>query len=163
VSAPVKELERQATKDHPTSRTIKTVHPEKSTAMTPAVHPRVQSQPAIRTQTDQTSAGEYDLSKFDWDKIIEYAHQHFVAIYSVLSKCSYEIDGDKLTLYTVNNFYKRKLDDAKYRVSLSEALTKTGVGSPVVETIGTPPPPKDSTAAAVAAIMGGGEEVNVDA
>jgi DNA polymerase-3 subunit gamma/tau len=163
VSAPLKELERQATKDHPASRAIKTAHPDKDVTVTPIVHPKVQSRPTIRTQTDQTSAGEYDLSKFDWDKIIEYAHQHFVAIYSVLSKCSYEIDGDKLILYTVNNFYKRKLDDAKYRVSLSEALMKTGVGSPVVETIGTPPPPKDSTAAAVAAIMGGGEEVNVDA
>jgi hypothetical protein len=103
-----------------------------------------------------------NLANLDWDALVEYARQNFVAIYSVLSKCGYEIDGDKLIIYTVNNFYKKKLDDAKYRTSIAKTLEELGVGSPEIETIGTPPPPKDSTAAAVAAIMGGGEEVSVD-
>ncbi|HEU4715554.1 MAG TPA: hypothetical protein VFS14_01865, partial [Candidatus Saccharimonadales bacterium] len=74
----------------------------------------------------------------------------------------YEIDGDKLIIYTLNNFYKKKLDDAKYRVNIAMSLEAVGAGDPEIETVGTPPPPKDSLAAAVAAIMGGGEEVNVD-
>jgi DNA polymerase III subunit gamma/tau len=104
-----------------------------------------------------------NLGALDWDAFIDHTRQNYVAIYSVLSKCGYEIDGDKLIIYTVNNFYKKKLDDAKYRTSIAKTLEELGVGNPEIETIGTPPPPKDSTAAAVAAIMGGGEEVNVDA
>lgn len=118
------------------------------------------------TQTDQPQpempSGEAHLENLDWNAVIEYAHEHYVAIYSVLSKCSHAVDGDQLIIYTMNNFYKKKLDDAKYRISLATALAETGAGVPIIETIGTPPPPKDSTAAAVAAIMGGGEEVAVD-
>jgi hypothetical protein len=62
----------------------------------------------------------------------------------------------------MNPFYKKKLDDAKYRFTLVDSLKATGAGTPLIDTIGTPPPPKDETAAAVAAIMGGGEEVSVD-
>jgi DNA polymerase-3 subunit gamma/tau len=98
---------------------------------------------------------------FDWQKLIEYTREHFVAIYSVLSKCSYIFDGEKITLYTMNGFYKKKLDDSKYRSSLAKSLSSIGAGEPFIETIGTPPPPKDSTAAAVAVIMGGGEEIDV--
>jgi DNA polymerase III subunit gamma/tau len=104
-----------------------------------------------------------NLKALDWDAFIDHTRQNYVAIYSVLSKCGYEIDGDKLIIYTVNNFYKKKLDDAKYRTNIAKTLEELGVGNPEIETIGTPPPPKDSTAAAVAAIMGGGEEVSVDA
>jgi len=103
------------------------------------------------------------VENFDWQKLIEYTRTHFVAIYSVLSKCGFELEEGKLILYTGNAFYKKKLDDAKYRGSLIDCLVATGVTGFDIETIGTPPPPKDSTAAAVAAIMGGGEEVTVDA
>lgn len=106
-------------------------------------------------------AGEVGV--LDWDKVVEYAKEHFVATYSVLTKCTADLQGDRLVLYTNNAFYKKKLDDTKYRLTLVDALQATGVGSPIIETIGTPPPPKDETAAAVAAIMGGGEEVSVEA
>lgn len=99
----------------------------------------------------------------DWQKLIDYTRQHFVAVYSVLSKAGYEIDGDTLVIYTGNAFYKKKLDEAARRVNLIKSLAAIGAGEPIIETIGTPPPPKDSQAAAVAAIMGGGEEVTVDA
>jgi len=101
--------------------------------------------------------------EFDWDKLVEYTRQHYVAVYSVLSKCKHEFDGEKLTLYTGNAFYKKKLDDSKHRVNLSKSLVETGAGEPLIETIGTPLPPKDGIAASVAAIMGGGEEVTVEA
>jgi hypothetical protein len=94
--------------------------------------------------------------------LVEYTRANYVALYSVLSKCSFELDGNTLTIYTMNAFYKKKLDDTKYSPLLSDCLRETGAGEPEIITIGTPPPPKDSTAAAVAAIMGGGEEVNVE-
>ena len=103
------------------------------------------------------------LLNLDWQKLIEYTREHFVAVYSVLSKCSYETSGDTLILYTGNAFYKKKLDDPKHRQNLAIALAKTEAGEPTIETIPTTAPPKDSQAAAVAAIMGGGEEVAVDA
>ncbi len=149
VSAPVKELQKQATKQHPV---MPAPAPTKKAASPKETTPPESAMPT----------GEPHLEKLDWQAVIDYTHQHFVAIYSVLSKCSYHVDGEKLIIYTMNNFYKRKLDDAKYRVNLAVAIAETGAGAPVIETIGTPPPPKDSTAAAVAAIMGGGEEVSAD-
>jgi hypothetical protein len=120
--------------------------------------------PASAKADDQIPAkrGPANLDALDWDAFIDYTRQNYVAIFSVLSKCGYEIDGDKLIIYTLNNFYKKKLDDAKYRVNIAMSLEAVGAGDPEIETVGTPPPPKDSTAAAVAAIMGGGEEVSVD-
>jgi len=99
---------------------------------------------------------------FDWTKLVEHTRANYVAIFSVLSKCSYELRGDVLVIYTGNAFYKKKLDDTKYRTSLSKSLVESGCGDLAIETIPTPPPPKDSVAASVAAIMGGGEEVSVE-
>lgn len=100
---------------------------------------------------------------FDWESLVEYTREHFVAVYSVLSKCRHEQNGDTLVLYTGNAFYKKKLDDPKHRTSLAKAFEALGSGMPLLETIPSSMPPKDSQAAAVAAIMGGGEEVTVDA
>lgn len=120
-------------------------------------------QKVIKKETAPVESHAYEEGILDWNKLMEYTKEHFVAIYSVLSKCTGVMEGDTLTLYTNNAFYKKKLDDAKHRTNLVNALRATGAGAPLIETIGTPPPPKDSTAAAVAAIMGGGEEVNLDA
>lgn len=99
---------------------------------------------------------------FDWAKLVEYTRQNYIALYSVLSKCGHELEGDKLTLYTINKFYKNKLDDTKYCPLLAECLQKVGVFGLNVHTIPTTLPPKDSQAAAIAAIMGGGEEVSLE-
>lgn len=135
--------------------------PQKPAVKSPASNQSVRKQISSHAERAPETAGE--VGTLDWTKLIEYTKAHYVAIYSVLAKCSGSLQGDTLTLYTQNAFYKKKLDDAKHRSNLVVALEKTGVGAPLIETIGTPPPPKDSTAAAVAAIMGGGEEVNVDA
>lgn len=100
-------------------------------------------------------------NEFDWDKLLQHVHANYVALYSVLSKCGYELDGDTLKLYTMRKFAKTKLDEAKYRPLIASSLIAIGAGSLGIETIPTAPPPKDSKAAAVAAIMGGGEEVSV--
>jgi DNA polymerase-3 subunit gamma/tau len=165
ISAPVSKLEKIAT----SPRTISSETGEQRVAPD-------RTAPAATKQLVHREKGEQEestssvkiaipanLGAFDWQAFIDYTRQNYVAIYSVLSKCGYEIDGDKLIIYTLNNFYKKKLDDAKYRVNIAMSLEAVGAGGPEIETIGTPPPPKDSTAAAVAAIMGGGEEVSVDA
>ena len=106
-------------------------------------------------------AHKKDISSFDWAKLVEFTRQNYIALYSVLVKCSYELDGDDLTIYTNNKFYKNKLDDTKYSPLLNKCLQDIGVYGLDVHTISTTPPPKDSQAAAIAAIMGGGEEVSI--
>ena len=163
VSAPVAELAKQATEPHPHTPAPAPVTP-KPTPIPPKAPARKSvspTPPATSAAAEQLPDGPIALDKFDWPALIEYTRQNFVAVYSVLSKCTPELGDDVLTLYTSNAFYKKKLDDAKHRVNLAKALIATGVGNITVETIGTPPPPKDSQAAAVAAIMGGGEEVSV--
>jgi len=98
----------------------------------------------------------------DWAKLVEYTRQNYIALFSVLSKCGHQLDGDTLTLYTNNKFYKNKLDDTKYTTLLSKCLQETGVFGLDVHTIPTSLPPSDSQAAAVAVIMGGGEEVSIE-
>jgi DNA polymerase-3 subunit gamma/tau len=162
ISAPIKELEKIAE----TPRAIPTQKPAEQKARSSAASSRSSHADKQKTELSAEPVAAKkpsNLKNLDWDAFIEYTHQNYVAIYSVLSKCGYEVKDDKLVIYTVNNFYKRKLDDAKYRINIAKSLEETGAGDPEIETIGTPPPPKDSTAAAVAAIMGGGEEVNVDA
>jgi len=136
VSASIAELEKQATKQKPVEKLTKKL-PEKVT----------------KTVTSD---------EFDWNKFIEYTRQNYVALYSVLSKCSYQLEDDVLTLYTNSNFYKKKLDDTKYSPLISKCLQEVGVYGLDIHTIPTAPPPRDSQAAAIAAIMGGGEEVSLD-
>jgi DNA polymerase-3 subunit gamma/tau len=106
---------------------------------------------------------KFEADKFDWAKLVEYTRQNYIALYSVLSKCGYELEGDVLTLYTGNNFYKKKLDDTKYCPLLAKCLQEVGVFGLNVHTLPTTLPPKDSQAAAIAAMMGGGEEVSLEA
>jgi len=176
VSAPIKALMESVPKEtsRPIGETQKHLQPENQATSGPELSPGAKPFLSLAERDDELNTidaptGQKKVEKipktpsnFDWQNLINYTREHYVAIYSVLSKCSHELQGDTLTLYTVNAFYKKKLDDAKYRSSLSTSLIETGAGDLAIETIGTPPPPKDSTAAAVAAIMGGGEEVSVE-
>ena len=152
VSAPITQLVKTRPMAQPTQKST----PKQVVNEAPAVGAE---RPAATVANETTPIV---IGTFDWEKVVEYTKEHFVATYSVISKCTAEPQGEKLLLYTNNAFYKKKLDDTKYRLNLVEALEATGAGSPLIETIGTPPPPKDETAAAVAAIMGGGEEVSVE-
>lgn len=100
-------------------------------------------------------------SEFEWKKLLAHVRTHHVALHSVLSKCNPEIDGNTLILYTKSAFYKKKLDDVKYRTLLLDSLTEVGYSFDI-ETVASAKPLKNSQAAQVAAIMGGGEEVSVD-
>lgn len=100
---------------------------------------------------------------FDWHSLIDYTKQNHVALYSVLSKCGYELTDNELTIYTGNAFYNKKLEDPKYSQHLHQSLESIGSYQLAVHILPTAPPLKDSQAASIAVIMGGGEEVNIDA
>jgi hypothetical protein len=127
-------------------------------------------QPEILTeQSPKKSRSEARTEKvessidFDWETLIEFTKKNYVALYSVLSKCIADNQPGKLTLYTKSTFYKKKLDDVKYRSHLFESLKQLWSYEPSIHTVPTAPPPSSSQAASVAVIMGGGEEVSVEA
>ena len=189
VSATIEELSKQATRVKPAMPKSELIIPDviptpiapvaaKPVVNTPSVdtlQPEArpvlkQSEPrreAVSTEGAVTDGGEREpeaqgeAKPFDWKSLVEHTRKNYVALFSVLSKCAYEIEGNDLTLYTNSAFYKKKLDETKYSTYLHESLKALGVYELVVNTIPTAPPPKDSQAAAVAAIMGGGEEVTV--
>ena len=98
---------------------------------------------------------------FDWNTLITHVRTHHVALHSVLSKCEPELDGNTLRLYTKSAFYKKKLDDQKYKTLLVGSLQELGYDFEV-DIVANAKPLQNSQAAHVAAIMGGGEEVSVD-
>ena len=157
VSATIEELTQQATK----------VHPEMKKPVAPAAPVATKKAPtavveAIAEPTAPKEVAPYD-GEFEWKNLIERTREHFVALYSVLSKCDYELSGNDLTIYCVNAFYKKKLDDPKYHTNLYESLVAVGGSSLAIHTIPTRAPIKDSQAAAIADIMGGGIEVSPEA
>lgn len=120
-------------------------------------------QPLSTDKSTQSAATAVTaLEALDWPALVETVRTNFVAVYSMLTKCSHELKDGELLIYTGNSFYKKKLDDPKHRINLAKALEQMGHTGVSIVTIGTPPPPKDSTLAAVAAIMGGGEEISLD-
>lgn len=144
---------------------VSTPAPRAATATPTAPTPRAAApDPEPDTAPAPThDAGPADMSKFDWQAVLEYARQHHTALYAILSKCTPELKDDKLLLYAGRKFNKTKLDSAKYRPLLGQIFHEIGVGSGVdVEVFGVTAPPKDSQAAKIAAMMGGGEEVNVE-
>lgn len=161
VHASLQDLAAQSTVETPSLPPVKPVQaPPKQKAAAPS-----KKAPAKATHNEPVAARPklpVNVGGFDWQALVDYTKANHVALYSVLSKCVPEQDGAQLTLYTQNNFYKKKLDDSKYLPMLYTSLETLGVTGMDITTIPTAPPPKDSQAAAVAAIMGGGEEVAVE-
>ena len=102
-------------------------------------------------------------TEFNWVALIEHTRQNYVALYSVLSKCTPELNGSELTLYTGSAFYKKKLDDTKYSTTLHESIQMLGMPDVDITTLPERAPMKDSQASAIADIMGGGVEVAPEA
>lgn len=155
VSAKITELEKQAIKTKPSESAI-------AKKQSPEIKLALKTAPAVTVKTPLPEKPTAPEQPFDWKALIEYTRKNYVALFSVLSKCDYELDGNVLTIYTKNNFYKKKLDDTKYSPLISKCLQDLGVYNLDINTIPTAPPPRDSQAAAIAAIMGGGEEVSVE-
>ena len=98
----------------------------------------------------------------DWDKIIALAKEQSFAIATLLQKCSWQRDGNTLTLYVGNAFNKKKLDDAKNRPLIATIVQQVTGTELDIATIGQKAPPKDAKLAKIAELMGGGEEVNLE-
>ena len=168
ISATVEELSKQATKKHPK------IEAPAATVTHTAAQPVATPAPTKRTATSIPTAAEAapgiaaekrtgSSADFNWEALVEHTRVNYVALYSVLSKCTPELNGDDLTLFTTNAFYKKKLDDPKYSAHLYESVVATAGFQPNIHTIPTRAPMKDSQAAAIADIMGGGIEVSPEA
>ncbi len=177
VSATIEELTKQATKVSPEDKAIATAvkkpaEAEQSDAAT-NLSQTLQPDNKSAAPSPDLAAGAKPLAKvssgaatpvsaenFDWQAIIEYTRQNHLALFSVLSKCDYELNGADLTIFCVNAFYKKKLDDPKYHTHLYESLQNVGGYQLNIDTVPTRAPMKNSQAAAIADIMGGGIEVS---
>jgi DNA polymerase-3 subunit gamma/tau len=159
VSATIEELSQQATKPKPVVKAPPAITHIEAVVEAPAPFKEsVQS-----TAPQPVLEPSVPVDGFDWPAVIEYTREHHLALYSVLSKCDQELDGSDLTIYCVNAFYKKKLDDPKYHTHLYESLQAVGGYQLTIHTIPTRAPMKDSQAAAIADIMGGGIEVSPEA
>ncbi|MDB5162292.1 MAG: dnaX [Candidatus Saccharibacteria bacterium] len=161
VTSTIEELSKQATRIKPA---LKSAPASEGPSLEGDVPLRASQAP----QAEQSSPVEPPLKKsgtslaeFNSTDLVEHARTNYVALYSVLCKCAFTLADNELTIYTQNNFYKKKLDDPKYSKHLSDSLETLGYKLSI-HTIPTPQPPRDSKAAAIAAIMGGGEEVSVE-
>lgn len=125
---------------------------------------------ADKTAADAAPAGNQPTSDnppssatdIDWDKIIALAKEQSFAIATLLQKCSWQRDGNTLTLYVGNAFNKKKLDDAKNRPLIATIVQQVAGTELDIATIGQKAPPKDAELAKIAELMGGGEEVNLE-
>lgn len=149
VTATIKELTKKATQPAP-------AHPPTKVPAKKASKPVVAVARTKTVEPIEPIAPE----NFDWDALIQYVRTHHVALYSVLSKCEHELSGSDLTIYAVNAFYKKKLDDPKYHTHLYQSLQEVGSYQLAIHTVPTRAPMKSSQAAAIADIMGGGIEVS---
>lgn len=100
-------------------------------------------------------------SKFDLKELLKITKKNHIAIHSVIVKCYLEMNDDVLTIYCNNNFYKKKLDDSKYRQLLSKSLVEAGINFSDIVTIPSSKLIENSKISAIADIMGGGEMVDL--
>lgn len=172
VTATIEELSKQATKPKPQMKPIapvieKVAQVEKRTGdgiVNKPLQPDTEPAPGpeLSASVKPFVSSAVDSSDFDWTALIEHARTNYVALFSVLSKCSPSLEDNTLTLFTGNAFYKKKLDDPKYNAHLYESLKAIGGYELTINTIPTPAPLKNSQAASIADIMGGGIEVSPD-
>lgn len=168
VSATIEELTKQATRPKPRIKEEVDSRPS-SAPRAQTLQPKTQSarepdlSPGAKPLREGSGRKVEESKPFDWDALVEHARQNYVALYSVLTKCKYELADLDLTIYTNSKFYQKKLEDPKYSAHLYESLEALGVYQLTIHTLPTAPPPRGSQAAAIAAIMGGGEEVSLEA
>lgn len=163
VSATIEELSRQATKMKPSVKNIPAPEPTPASEPTPAQEPTPDTNVEPLTKSISNDTPPQAVGDFDWAAVIEHTRVNHLALFSVASKCDYELKGDDLTIFCVNAFYKKKLDDPKYSTHLYESIKAATGYQLTIHTVPTRAPMKSSQAAAIADIMGGGVEVSLDA
>ena len=150
ISQPVDRVEESDVNYSPTP--VKTSDPPSTPDR--AALPKTAPRKKIVTKTAPT--------EIDWQKVLEAAKTQSIGVYTLLNKCSHAYDDGILTLYTINNFNKKKLDDAKNRPIIAAALNETAGLDIDIRLIGSAKPPADKQLAKIAAMMGGGEEVKLE-
>jgi DNA polymerase-3 subunit gamma/tau len=166
VAAPAPELkvlEEEAIRPKPSEKHVaKQVKAAAAAPKEASSTPTATEAPVVESPAPKPKKRTGDAVPFEWDTYVPHFKGPHIALYSILTKCKYELDGDTLTLYTGTAFWKKKLDDPKYQPLLHQALEELNMQELDIETVPTNPPLKDSQAASVAAIMGGGEEVSLE-
>lgn len=164
--AELQPLEKEASKPHPSEKSVRAAAAKEATA--PKVADKKVETPPVETPEETPPSPppaprdpNRTLVDFDWEGYVSHLKEEHIALATILQKCRAESDGKTLTIYTGTEFWKKKLDTVKYQPILNDALKVRGAGDLVIETLPTTMPPKDSQAAAIAAIMGGGEEVEL--
>ena len=144
----------------PTARPTAAVKPPVAPSKPPVEKPEppaaISEAPAPGSSPDSTA------TDIDWDKIIALAKEQSFAIATLLQHCSWQRNGNTLTLYVGNAFNKKKLDDAKNRPLIATIVQQVAGTELDIATIGQKAPPKDAELAKIAELMGGGEEVNLE-
>lgn len=148
VTSTIPELEKKATQPAPKDDIVT----EK-----PATEPTRPATPPKKKKTSTDAPVVIDLAQLLTD-----AKTHSIALHSVLEKCTIETSGDTCTIYAKNAFYKKKLDNSRFKAAITSALAAQASLDWEIDIIPSAKPPSSSQAAQVAAIMGGGEEVSVD-
>ncbi len=155
VSAPpIPELAELAEEEHP-----KDPEPIAPKARTPEVTEVIE---APKEPTKKRAKKSSPPTELDWQALLDHLKTESIALYSVLSKCAYDVNDSELTLYTKNEFYKKKLSNSRYQQQLQTSLQETTSSEWEIVLIPGAKPPSDSRAAAIAAMMGGGEEVSLE-
>lgn len=101
-------------------------------------------------------------SEFNWQDILDEIKGLSIGTYTFLAKSSAELTDNTLTIYAGSTFAQKKLDDAKNRLIITQALEQSYGSSPDIVIHPGKKPPTDERLAAVADIMGGGEEVKLE-
>lgn len=152
VTAPIPELVKKATEKHPVDKL--------AIAKNTVEAPKKPQESAISKKSARLSAP--NVTELNWDDVFSQARGRSIALASVLAKCTHAVSDDALTIYARNEFYKKKLDNPKYRHILQDILQSITGAEWEIEVIPGIKPSSDSKVAAIAAMMGGGEEVELD-
>ena len=151
----------RATKPIPTVIEAPVIVVEKPVIKTESTEKELVIEPTEEAPTTQKPK-RTSTEPFDWDKLVVYVKEHYVALYSVLGKCDFTLEGNTLTIYAIRKFNKTKLDQPKYLTQLQDALIQCSQHDLEITTLPVAKPPADEKLAKVTAIMGGGREVKLE-
>lgn len=104
-----------------------------------------------------------DLSKFDWQALLETAQNKNLPLFSLLSKSKAVPNNGELVISTTGEFFKKRLESLKYSQILFSILDDLGFKGVTVKIIVDENISKSKEAIGkIKEIMGGGEEVSVN-
>lgn len=115
-------------------------------------------------QIPEKTVPKQDLANFDWEEVtkkIDEIADFPTGVKTIIHKSKAVVDGSEIKLYALNSFNKKRLEDPKHIVFVSQMFRISGFENVNLTILGKSAPPTDPEMAKIAEIMGGGEEVNV--